>query len=82
MGEVLDEELKKNPNGAPLEVICNVLDKKVYSFVEWARDSSFFDSLDVSFAKHPYTRTTACEAERCSAKKANCGFKHLVTWLQ
>ncbi|OQV17631.1 putative Nuclear hormone receptor FTZ-F1 [Hypsibius exemplaris] len=42
---VLREETAK-PGAAPLEVICNVLDKKVYSFVEWARDSSFFDSLD------------------------------------
>ncbi|XP_055327952.1 nuclear hormone receptor FTZ-F1-like isoform X2 [Paramacrobiotus metropolitanus] len=44
--EVLEEETKRKPNAASLEIICNVLDKKVYSFVEWARDSSFFDSLD------------------------------------
>ncbi|GAV09085.1 hypothetical protein RvY_18683 [Ramazzottius varieornatus] len=44
--ELIEEEGKKKPHAAPLEILCNVLDRKVYAFVEWARDSTFFDSLD------------------------------------
>lgn len=43
-----DDEAKKFSDAGPLELTCKILDNKVYAFVEWARDSTFFDSLDVS----------------------------------
>ena len=55
---LVDEEGKKKAHAFPLEIICNVLDKLVNAFVEWA-DASSSVSLDVRFSVDLYDQSTS-----------------------